>query len=92
MVWIAEFDDTYELCTVEELRIQIISVLRGRNPQVQEDRLFHEAAIMRNEFMSFLPVKWMEQFIECMSTYIKYGFIEECQYSRIGKVPPPFLF
>lgn len=35
MIWIAVFDDTQELCTVEEfeeIRKRMISVLRGRNP------------------------------------------------------------
>lgn len=95
MIWIAVFNDTYELCTVkemEEIRIQMVSVFRGRNPEIHENGLFHEAAIMRDEFTSFLPAEWIESFVERMNTYMKYGLMEECQYSRIGKTPPPCLF
>jgi len=95
MIWMAVFDDTYEFSPAEELEeieIRIISVLRGRNPESHEEGLYHEAAIMRDEFISFLPTEWMEGFIESMSTYIKYGLTEECQYSRLGKIPPPCLF
>ncbi|MBP2614931.1 terpene synthase family protein [Chryseobacterium jejuense] len=95
MIWIAVFDDTYGLCPIKELekiRIQMLSILQGRNPSVHENGLFHETAIMRNEFMSFLPDEWIQRFIERMSTYMKYGLMEECQYSRLGKIPPPYLF
>lgn len=95
MIWIALFDDTYGACSMEELEkiaIRVISVLKGRNPESHEEGLFHEAAIMRDEFMSFLPAEWMDRFVESMSTYIKYGLTEGCQYSRQGKIPPPCLF
>ncbi|MDP9960573.1 terpene synthase family protein [Chryseobacterium lathyri] len=95
MIWMTVFDDVYGLCSLEKLEkisIQINSIFQGRTPEAHEDGLFHEAAIMRNEFMSFLPEEWMLQFIENMNTYVKYGLIEECQYSRLGKIPPPYLF
>ncbi|MDH6253431.1 hypothetical protein M2347_003158 [Chryseobacterium sp. H1D6B] len=95
MIWIAVFENTYKHCTAKELekiRIRMTSVLRGRNPEADENILFHQAVIIRDELSSYLSAEWMERFVKSMDTFMKYGLMEECQYSRAGKILPPYLF
>lgn len=84
------FDDQLEFSTREEVsqyRERLVAIFKGAQPAPEENGLFRQAAIIRDEFLAFMPEVWMERFIEEFHRITRYGAEDEMRYKNSGTVP-----
>jgi hypothetical protein len=86
-LWLTLYDDYYELWPVKKLAIErdrIIDIILGETPKPNDTGLYRQAATFRDEFLAFMPHKWLERLARSMYRYTTYGIMEEYPY-RIAK-------
>lgn len=88
------FDDQLEYKTKEEVnqvRARLVDIYRGANPTREENGLFRQAAIIREEFRAFMPDIWMERFADAFHRITRYGVADEASY-KARKIAPPLTY
>ncbi|NML39982.1 hypothetical protein HHL17_22465 [Chitinophaga sp. G-6-1-13] len=89
-LWLTLYDDYYELWPVKRLaeeRDRIIDIMLGESPKAGDIGLYRQAAIFRDEFLSFMPYEWMERLAKSMYRYTTYGIMEEHRYRTEKRFP-----
>lgn len=91
----AVYDDQLEYCTREEIeqsRERLVGIFRGDEPTAEENGLYHQAALIRDEYRAFMPPEWIDRFVEGFHRVTRYGAAEEAAFKTNIEVPPLVLF
>lgn len=94
ILWGIMLDDYYEPCTPGELQVireELIGILEGDEPKVQQNGIYHQAAAMRDNLQALMPDHWMNRFIKDQDTQLE-GMIMEAPYKLGKRFPTPGEF
>ncbi|EJL71408.1 terpene synthase family protein [Chryseobacterium populi] len=90
LFWHTFIDDQYEHSPVSELkkiRERMVAIMQGDQVRSDENGVFQQIAISRDELNAFAPQEWMQRLINDMDEYIHFGVEEEIYYREHNKLP-----
>jgi hypothetical protein len=76
----------------EQLRERLTAILRGDDPRPDENALYHQMALLRDEHKAYMPAEWMERYAESFYRTFRYGIEVETPYKAATSPPPLVLF
>ncbi|MDR6527526.1 hypothetical protein J2787_002918 [Chryseobacterium rhizosphaerae] len=95
MLFYIVLDDQLEHASLEEIEYQrdrFTAILKGDNPGPDENGLYRHVALLRDEYLAFMPAEWMERFIEDFYRATRYGIEVETPYKAAARPPSLALF
>ncbi|WP_257667925.1 terpene synthase family protein [Parapedobacter tibetensis] len=95
MLFHVAMDDQLEHAPLEEIehqRERFTAILKGDNLAPGENGLYRHAALLRDEYLVFMPAEWMERFTEDFYRTTRYGIEVETPYKKATRPPSLALF
>lgn len=90
MLQYVALDDQIEHSSLEEiqqLRVRCVDILKGAQPRPEENALYQQMALIRDEFRALMPELWVDRFIYYFYQSFRYGIELEYPY-KIAQRPP----